>query len=382
MAGTSRELKLAVVASGDPSNGRMFSGTASHITAQLERDHPGRVHQIRSPRPPWFDAFRKAATKLTAGRYDAYWSHSFLKSHTRRIARELDSIQPDAVVCIAATPFAAGLNPYFRCVHVSDATFELMSKYYPQFVCLSERVRRQAEKLETIAIARSAHSTFSSRWAARSALDHYGAAPEKVSVIPWGCNMDFIPDQAKNASDDVCRLLFIAVDWDRKGGDVAFEVSQELETRSPGGYQLEVVGVSPPKGVAVPQNVNLHGFLRKNIPHERHKLIQLFSSSSALLLPSRQDCTPMVIAEGNAYGLPSIGRDTGGVTGVIRDGENGLVLPGNAGSLAFVDAVLSLWNDRERYLSMCRKSRLAYDERLNWDAWSSAMGPIIEKVAC
>lgn len=41
----------------------------------------------------------------------------------------------------------------------------------------------------------------------------------------------------------------------------------------------------------------------------------------------RADCIPFVFNEANAFGLPMITADTGGVPDMIRIGENGYVLP-------------------------------------------------------
>jgi hypothetical protein len=53
-------------------------------------------------------------------------------------------------------------------------------------------------------------------------------------VIPWGANfecnrtLDDIHTTIKAKSKRPCKLLFIGVDWVRKGGDIALRVVKEL----------------------------------------------------------------------------------------------------------------------------------------------------------
>jgi glycosyltransferase involved in cell wall biosynthesis len=106
----------------------------------------------------------------------------------------------------------------------------------------------------------------------------------------------------------------------------------------------------------------------------------LFRGASILFLPTRQDCTPMVFAEANALGVPALASDVGGVSGVITHGENGLLLHGNATATEFAEAIMMLWRDRPRYLSMRKTARAAYDDRLNWSAWAKGMVNMIDEL--
>ncbi len=61
-------------------------------------------------------------------------------------------------------------------------------------------------------------------------------------------------------SRDICKLLFIGVDWERKGGDVALKVVELLNNM---GVQTElhIVGCDP-EG-SMPTFVVRHGFIPK-----------------------------------------------------------------------------------------------------------------------
>jgi len=63
--------------------------------------------------------------------------------------------------------------------------------------------------------------------------------------------------------------------------------------------------------------------------------LELLQQSSMLLLPSYSEGFPMVVLEAMACGLPVISTPVGGLAGVLRDGENALLVePGNPEMLA------------------------------------------------
>ena len=72
-------------------------------------------------------------------------------------------------------------------------------------------------------------------------------------------------------------------------------------------------------------------FLDMNVEKDRSRLTDLLMDSALLLVPTRADCSPIAFCEANGFGLPAVSTDTGGVSSLVRDGENGLLLPLTAG---------------------------------------------------
>jgi glycosyltransferase involved in cell wall biosynthesis len=56
--------------------------------------------------------------------------------------------------------------------------------------------------------------------------------------------------------------------------------------------------------------------------------LRVISGAEILVLPSRCEGMGRVLIEGMAAGIPLIGSDVGGIPFMIRDGENGYVVPG------------------------------------------------------
>jgi glycosyltransferase involved in cell wall biosynthesis len=62
-------------------------------------------------------------------------------------------------------------------------------------------------------------------------------------------------------------------------------------------------------------------------PASRQGVLELFAAADAAVLPSRWENFPHTVVEALAVGTPVIATDVGGVGEVVRDGENGLLVP-------------------------------------------------------
>ena len=122
-------------------------------------------------------------------------------------------------------------------------------------------------------------------------------------------------------------------------------------------------------------------FLNKNKKEDAEILYQLFNDSDLLFLPTRADCIPIVFCEANAFGLLVLSSDTGGITSVIKNVENGFVLPFDATPLMYPDKIIELIEDETQYVYMCKQSRIIFEKELNWGMWAIAIKEILTKMA-
>lgn len=263
-----------------------------------------------------------------------------------------------------------------------DATQRLVQDYYPAYSNLAAWSRRELDHFERLAIQKAALLLFPSRWAARSAIADYQADPSRIHVAPYGADLDTAPpasivDARRRA--ERCRLLFMATDWRRKGGDIAVETLLALDAM---GVEAELVicGCVPPTPITHPR-IRVIPFLNKQDTQQRQQLEALYLESDFLLLPTRSDCTPMVFCEAAAFGLPVITTDTGGVTEIVSDGVSGFALPLSARGEAYAAVIAKAIGDERWYAEMMRASRAQFDERLNWEAWAREVAPLIAQVA-
>ncbi len=368
------------LASADPLDVHSFSGTIYYMARALRRRIP-ELEIVRSSRPSWFSYLQRAVLKISRKRTDPYYWRPLNRWFARLLAKRWRDKRV-VVVGVVNAALVAELARLVPVINVSDATYDLMRDAHEVFWSLDRGTAARAEEVELNSIANSVHNSFSSRWAATSAIDHYGARPQDVSVISWGCNFENIPDIEDKPEPDrkEFRLLFIGGEWLRKGGDVVYAAADILAERGVP-LRIDFVGVVPPDGARDDPRFHHHGYLSKSDERQLGQLHSMMGDADLLFLPTRQDCTPMVFAEANAYGTPVLTRDVGGVADVVRDGLNGVVLPEEAEPGEFADAIEALWRDPVRCRALRVSARREFDQRLNWDAWAGAMAEVIDALA-
>jgi glycosyltransferase involved in cell wall biosynthesis len=367
----SRPLTIVFSSVHDALDINAFSTTIYHMAKALKEGVPD-LEIVRFPR---FFIQRWAVRKLLRLFPALNPDHSdlFLRYCAWQFARRFRGKRV-AVINVVDSPMAIFLSKRMPVINVSDATHALMDgTYYGVYGHMSARETAFKHRADRAAI-HSLHASFSSQWAVDSAVRDYGGDPANLSVVSWGCNLPDVPrEQARLVADEErCRLLFVAGQWKRKGGDIVLQAARLLTERGIP-VSVNLVGVRPedlfPEGV----DVTYHGRLGKEDPAELARMLELYRDASLFVLPTKQDCTPMVFAEAAMFGTPAVTADVGGVASVVRDGENGIVLAADATAADYAEAIAGLWSDRARYEALRRSTRDTYEKRLNWKAWARAM---------
>jgi glycosyltransferase involved in cell wall biosynthesis len=172
-------------------------------------------------------------------------------------------------------------------------------------------------------LRRAAHVVCPSAYLRELAIG-WGVAPQRVTVVPNPAP----PVPADMAARDELRtrhgmdgptLVFAGRLTRQKTLEVAFAAVE----RSPG-VSLLVVGDGPERAQLEAQAGTRVRFLGAQ-PRER--VLELFRAADASLLSSAWENFPHGVVESLAVGTPVISTDIGGVAEVVRDGENGLLVP-------------------------------------------------------
>lgn len=277
----------------------------------------------------------------------------------------------------------ANLNTDLPIIYFSDATFKLLVGYYNSFSNIPDRYIQEGNEVERLAIHRSSQVIFTSEWAKGSAINHYLANPSKISVIDFGANLQTIPSRADLAldypADKFLNLLFIGVNWERKGGDIVMGIVHKLKD-SGISYRLIIIGCTPPKNSDIADNVVVIPYLDKNNLKEFQKLYSIWSKSHMFLLPTRADCTPIVFSEAAAFGVPVLTTDTGGIPDVVKHGRNGFLFDLTDGPEQYAAKISELWADTSGYLQLRESCRQEYEGRLSWDTWAAKMEAVLQQL--
>jgi glycosyltransferase involved in cell wall biosynthesis len=304
-----------------------------------------------------------------------------LRSFSRQVEKRLSSVDCDVIFSPGTIPIS-----YVRTkkplVFWTDATFAGMVNFYPAYSNLCAETIRNGNRAEQLALSRCQVAIYTSDWAADSAKKNYHVDPAKVKVIPFGANIDAnrslldINLIAGKKNFYICRLLFVGVEWQRKGGDFAVAVADQLNKRGLK-TELHVVGCIPP-GKA-PTFVVQHGFVSKRTADGKSLLNKLMSESHFLILPSLADCVPVVFAEASSFGLPCLASRVGGIPTAIRDGKNGQTFSLDDTPEKYCEFIEDIMSSMSKYRALAQSSFNEYSERLNWSTAGSKLASLIHE---
>ncbi len=181
------------------------------------------------------------------------------------------------------------------------------------------------------------------------------APAARTAVLHPGLDVEAFTPASGPRPDGPFRVLFVAGDWERKGGaDLLSALGEDLG-RS---VSLDVVTSS-----AVPARPGLT--VHRAGPGSA-RLRELFARADVLCLPTHADAAPWVVVEAIASGVPVVASDIGSIAELAGDG--GLTVP--AGDIrALREALTLLQADaplRDRMGSAGReRAERVYDARKN-----------------
>ena len=382
---TFRRRKIAYFSINNPLDKRSWSGITYYLGQSLQA-HVGDVDFLGPVPIPWaLDKLFRLLQKSSRALLGTEWipKYSLLKNlyATWYLGRKMRGQHYDFILAPAAGPELAYLRTDTPVVYFGDATYKLYSTFYhKEFANVSALSHWEGHLLEAKALRKSDLVVLTSKWASESAVTDYGVPADRIEIMQFGANIDYVPGAEiifQKEANPTLTLFFLSVDWERKGGDLALDtlrclLAQGIEAR------LVVCGCTPPPGTAHPA-MEVIPFLNKNEPADFQRFTELFASVHFLLLPTRADCTPVVNSEANAYGVPAITTDVGGVSGTVIDGVNGYCLPFEADGADYADLLAALYADKPRYHQLIASSRAKFDQELNWDSWAAGFQQLLAK---
>ena len=354
-------LRVGFLSPHNPFDRQAFSGTAYFALRALSRRADVEVRVLGPHRPP--PRFRRFARVVGLG--------------ARAVDPDrLDLSGLDCIVALVAADLAHALlsRTDIPIVQVTDATPGFIRSFYGKPVT-EEYANREAE-----AVRGAALTIYSSQYMAERAVEEFGVAPARVASVPFGINMEALPEAAPGKPPlTPLRLLWIGNDWGRKGGQIALDTVAAL--RADGLDARLALAGDVPRDVTLPDGAERIGYLDKNRPSDAARLARLLTGAHLFLLPTRADCTPMVVAEANAHATPVLITGTGGIGSLIEAGTNGRMMPMEAGPQDWAAAVRELTGDPAGHAALCRSSFDHAHARLTWEAWARDVTGLLRRVA-
>jgi glycosyltransferase involved in cell wall biosynthesis len=292
-------------------------------------------------------------------------------------SRKLKKHDLDAIFAPIASTEIAFLRTKVPLCYLSDSSFAQLKDYYEKYSGLSSFSEMESDLIEKRALKKAKMVVYPSEWAADFVVRNYKIDEKKIEIIKFGANIDnplFTIDLKKRTNP--FKLLFVAVDWERKGGNLVFETLLILLER---GYDVEltVCGCIPP---VMHDKMRVIPFLDKNNADESKAFVELLNSSYLLFVPTRAECYGIVFCEAAACGLPSVTTKTGGVASVVEDGVNGYALPFEAGADKYAELIIHLIVNKELYSALSISAKEKYAKELSWDSWAKSIKEILTRM--
>ncbi|MBA7478629.1 D-inositol 3-phosphate glycosyltransferase [subsurface metagenome] len=169
---------------------------------------------------------------------------------------------------------------------------------------------------------------------------HYGALPERISVVPCGVNLEqFKPISKESArqylgfgNDKI--ILFVGRIDPLKGIDKLIKAIPYLQNIQ--GLRLMVIGGGEHSQREIEQlqklacNLNIQDSVTFPGLMKHEQLSYFYSAADVCVVPSYYESCGLVALESLACGTPVVATDVGNLKSVIRQGETGYVVIDNA----------------------------------------------------
>ncbi len=309
---------------------------------------------------------------------------AILRRAAQRITARFDQGDCDAIFCpgtgVAVYAFLPRRLPVFTYL---DATKRSWIDSYFGLDSLCDRSRGQVSELDRAALRNNTLSIFSSDWARAEAARDYGIPVESMAVVPFGANLTNPPSRADvegwvdGRAGRPLRLLFLGIDWERKGGPEALAMVRELRQRGVPAT-LEIVGCSPVLSAADNVAARVHGFIDHSSPVGREIFHTILRESHGLLFLSRAEAYGIALCEAAAFGVPAYANAVGGIPTIVRDGVTGWLGNLPFSPVAAAARLATIWGSPDEYRRIALATRADFETRLNWGAAGRSLRSHIE----
>jgi glycosyltransferase involved in cell wall biosynthesis len=198
-------------------------------------------------------------------------------------------------------------------------------------------------------------------------LREYGLDPGKISVLGTGVNVNqFIP--AEDTPSRRSYILNVGRLAYRKGlfdlveaADIVCHRLPEVKFIIVGSGQIEKQLKTKVSRKGLCGRFTFTG-------HVNHKrLIKLYQQAALYVQPSHYEGLPVTLLEAMSCGCPVIATAVSGMLDVIRDNDNGLLVPAKSPE-HMAEAIIQLMKDKALRIRLSRAAHQTILERYTWEA--------------
>ena len=215
-------------------------------------------------------------------------------------------------------------------------------------------------------------------------LEAYGANPRKIVVVPGGVNLDTFQPGSKAAARQVLglgpepTLLFVGRIQRLKGIDVLIRAAAALADDIRGIRVVVAGGSNDGSGAGPAEETQELRRLRALVDElglsrsvqfvgavDQPRLPLYYQAADVTVMPSTYESFGLVAVESLACGTPVVASRVGGLATIVRDGENGALIPWRDPRL-FADSIRAILTD-DALSARLRRGALETARTYSWD---------------
>ena len=206
--------------------------------------------------------------------------------------------------------------------------------------------------------------------------------PNKICAVHSGVDINkFHNANIDYSCPDTINIVLLGTINKNKGHFVALNAIYSLIQQNVTNFVLTCVGRDDTNGNFL-QSVNRLGLNRfVNIIGycSNPKLLEVLKSSDIQILPSYSEGLPTAIMEGMSMQLPVIATKCGGITEIINDGINGILIESNNYE-ALTSAIKLLIQNNDLRLEMGKNARKTIEDNFSIDTMISEIEDIYQSI--
>lgn len=338
--------------------------------AKIEVIYVDRLKETQWPRH-WTIRLKSFIYSKLGQRYVPEMTERILRDYAKQVEARLRQKNCDLILCPHNAKPITYLEVKQPIILWQDAPFYSLVDTYMKNLCYE--TKKSIYNAENLAYKKCSKVLFSSDWAISEVNKFWQVPSSSLRMLPYGANFESGLDYdeicavvARRVTDTVCNLLFIGLDWHRKGGEIALEVLKRLVKRGVAA-QLTIVGCQPDLPAEIEPFVNRLGFINLNIESDTKRMAQIFQDTHFFIFPSQMDFSPHVINEAGSFGVPVLTTNVGGIPSLISEAKNGFIF--NQHEIdGYVDVIEKYFKNKFDYKDLAIKSFDYYCRNLTWDA--------------
>jgi len=277
--------------------------------------------------------------------------------------------------------FFHGTTPWIKCKSDKayfayvDATFLTYLDIYLNPNDYKEKEIQRIINQERLFLNNAVGIFFSSEWAKRETIDRYRIEGSNFYVVGLGGNAE--PKKKMVPAPSIPSLLFVSMDFKRKGGAIAYNCFLELRKQIPQ-LTLQIIGDAPEQSIKGTEGVTYHGFIDKKTKEGMLLFDNIFKTASFLIHPTEKDMTPLIIVEAGYYGIPAIAPKRFGIPEMIKHKHTGYIVEDNSVE-AYVNYLTQIIGDFDRQ-NVLRQNCFEYIlTNYTWQKVGKDMAQVIKK---